>query len=61
MTATNIKNRLAHLEETSGIDRPRFVVIGPHDTEAAAYARAGLRIGDDAQVLRVHLVSAIRV
>ena len=54
----NIKNRLARLEETSGIDRPRFVVIGPHDTEEAAYGRAGLQAGDDAQVLRVRLVSA---
>ena len=60
MTAINIKNRLARLEETSGIDRRRFVVIGPHETEEAAYARAGLRVGDDAQVMRVRLVSAIR-
>ena len=57
MTSINIKNRLARLEETSDVGRPRFVVIRPHDTEEAAYARAGLRVGDDAQVLRVRLVS----
>jgi hypothetical protein len=61
MTAINIKNRLARLEETSDVGRPRFVVIGPHDTEEAAYGRAGLQAGDEAHILRVRLVSATRV
>ena len=58
MTAIGIKNRLGRLEETHGIGRPSFVVINPNETEEAAYARSGLRPGDDVQVLRVRLVSA---
>ena len=58
MTVTGIRNRLGRLEEISGIGRPRFVVINPNETDEAAYARAGVRLGDDVQVLRVRLVKA---
>lgn len=58
MSVISIKNRIGRMEDERGIGRRPVVVIGPNETEEAAFARVGLKPGDDAQVLRVVLVSA---